>query len=184
MNKKLLSEIERMKELAGILNEEHFTQDQLMQQDTPGDFDQLINTDLSSDDSDSSEENSIGSNGTYSSAIDANEKDVNMNNADDNQESVFDDVPLPIGDEGNPVDNNGIPTDESTPSDLAANTEQKYFNNTDMYKTEPTPEAISKNAEENLYPGKYKAMYAGENMMENDNPISKMDDDSEIVLDI
>lgn len=150
MKKELLSEIKRMKELAGIINEQHFTQEELMQQgQSDDDFNNLINQDLSLGDD---EESTGGMYGTQ-------DQDINAEKADEESDT-----------EGR---NLGFASDLSYENSPVA-----------IDTVETTPEEITKNSE-NLYPGmKYKGMYSGENMMEDEDLISKLSDDAELLIDI
>lgn len=60
--------------------------------------------------------------------------------------------------------------------------QQPEYENLESFDTvETKPEDLAAKAE-NLYPGKYRGMYAGEHMMEED-VISKLDENSELIID-
>ena len=140
MKKELLSEIKRMKELAGI--NENFTRAELMQQDDGDNLDSLIDKDLELGDNIQSASNMYG---TQDKNIDSEEAEESDNfNAQQYSQDLH---PQP----------------------------------TTVDTTNTTPEEISDNAEKNLYPGPYKSVYSGEQMMESEK-ISDFDDDEELMI--
>jgi hypothetical protein len=115
MDKKLLTEIERMQKLAGInnLNEEYLTREDLLQQDNDADFESLVDQDIDLGDKEE----------TYQDIYGTQDRDVNAERAEEEDQTTLDAMDCLDCTEPYPE---AVPTVMTTPAELAEKSEDLY----------------------------------------------------------